>query len=174
MSVVRTCASTVLPASRSLAASQSRERASSNRKEIFRDVFAVFAQPLSVVPHHNSLLPRTIPVFEVRKEATQRGIRVRRFSVVQPVLVNLGIRRRPAHTDRTDRRGAPKRMRPGWVHVQPRFCALLHIHPRRSRRPHRDLLSRPPGSYRRTRTRSSPVRDSCYPKITAPMNAAVL
>jgi len=70
---VRTWASTVLPASRSLAASQLAER---GRRIVEKDavsVFAMFAQSFSVISHHNnhcSLIPSLF--LEVSQELTQR------------------------------------------------------------------------------------------------------
>src|SRR5437016_1922598 len=89
----------------------------------------MFAQSFSVISHHNnhcSLIPSLF--LEVSKEVTQRRIRVSNFSVVEPVLVNFGIRRRRLVRIVRIVEVHPNEVSTGCVRVEPRFCVLLYFH----------------------------------------------
>src|SRR5712691_9978244 len=89
----------------------------------------MFAQSFSVISHHNnhcSLIPFLF--LEVSEEPTQRRIRVGNFSVVEPVLVNVGKRRRRFVRIVRIVEVQPNEVRTRWVRVEPRFCALLYFH----------------------------------------------
>src|SRR5258708_39676777 len=92
-------------------------------------VFVVLAESFSVISHDNdhcSLVPALF--LEVGKEVTQRRIRVGNFSVVEPVLVDFGIRRRRLIRIMRIVEVHPNEVSTGWVRVEPRFCALLYFH----------------------------------------------
>src|SRR5260221_8172704 len=92
-------------------------------------VFVMLAESFSVIPHDNdhcSLIPALL--LEVSKEVTQRRIRVGNFSVVEPVLVNFGIRRRRLVRIVWIVEVHPNKVCTGWGRVEPRFCALLYFH----------------------------------------------
>jgi hypothetical protein len=92
-------------------------------------VFEMFAQSFSVISHHNnhcSLIPSQF--LEVSKEVIQRGICVGNFSVIEPVLVNFGIRRRRLVRIVRIVEVHPNEVCAVWVRVEPRFCALLYFH----------------------------------------------
>src|SRR5437016_3901476 len=89
----------------------------------------MFAQSFSVISHHNNHCSLIPPLFlEVSKEVTQRRIRVSNFSVVEPVLVNIGIRRRRLVRIVWIVEVHPNEVCTGWVRVEPCFCALLYFH----------------------------------------------
>src|SRR5258708_38322129 len=92
-------------------------------------VFVVLAESFSVISHDNdhcSLVPALF--LEVDKEVTQRRIRVGNFSVVEPVLVNVGKRWRRLVRIVRIVEVHPNKVCTGWVRVEPRFCALLYFH----------------------------------------------
>ena len=59
---------------------------------------------------------------------TQRRIRVGNFSVIEPVLVNFGIRRRRLVRIVGIVEVHPNEVCSSRVRVEPRFCALLYFH----------------------------------------------
>src|SRR5882724_8341718 len=89
----------------------------------------MLAQSFSVVSHHNnqcSLIPALF--LQVSKEATQRRICVSNFSVVEPVLVSYGVRRRRVVWIVRIIQVQPNEMRPRWMRIEPRFRVLHHFH----------------------------------------------
>src|SRR2546430_16442382 len=88
----------------------------------------MFAQSFSVISHHNNHCSLIPPLFlEVSKEVTQRRIRVSNFSVVEPVLVNIGIRRRRLVRIGWIGEGHPNEGGTGRGRGGPRFWAFLYF-----------------------------------------------
>src|SRR6202166_644670 len=89
-------------------------------------VFVMLAESFSVISHDNnhcSLIPSLF--LEVSEEVTQCRIRVGNFSVVGPVLVNFGVRRRRLVRIVRIVEVHPNEVCTGWVRVEPRLNPLL-------------------------------------------------